>query len=73
MMEAKNSQHIKEMESMKHIQIEIQEIKTSIESICNRLNKGENIISDLEDRIAASDHEKKNVLKASGDHEKKIS
>lgn len=44
MMETTSAYYREKMKSMNNIQTEIQEIKISIESICNRLNKGEDII-----------------------------
>lgn len=41
-------------------QIDIQEIKNSVESWWNHLNEAEDRISDLEDRITASNHKGKN-------------
>lgn len=63
MMGNTNAQHRKEMGFMKQNQTEIQEIKTDTESLFSRLNKGEDRMSDLEDRIVTSDHQKKDILK----------
>lgn len=51
------------MESMKQIQIETQETRNFTESICSRLNKGKDKISDLEDRKETNGQEKKDTLK----------
>lgn len=52
MMGTINAQHRKETERTKEIKTEIHHI----ESTHNRLNKREDRISDLEDRIAANNH-----------------
>ena len=54
---------------MKQIQRDIQEIKNSIESCKNHHNKSEDRISDLEDKIAASEHEMKDLLKITRNQE----
>lgn len=54
--------------SRKQIPTEIQEIKTFMEIIYNKLN-GEDRISYI-DRIAASDQEEIDILKVARDHEK---
>ena len=54
---------------MKQIQRDIQEIKNSIESCKNHHNKNEDRISDLEDKIAASEQERKDLLKITRNQE----
>lgn len=46
-----NAQHGKAMEAMKEMQKNIKEIKNLIENICTRLSAGEDIVSDLENKI----------------------
>lgn len=69
-MEDMNAQHKKEMESIRQNQPNMQN-KNSTESISNRLSQWKESISDLEDRLAVSNH-KKGFLKIAGDNEKLI-
>ena len=57
------------MEYMKQIQRDTQEIKNLIESCQSCLNKSEDRISDLKDKIAASEQERKDLLKITRNQE----
>lgn len=69
-METKNAQHTKE-NRIHGTDTESQEIKTSIERTCNRLNGGKDRISYFQDIIAVSD-EKKDIFKIKRDYKKSI-
>ena len=69
MIESLNEQFKRQTECIKQIQRDIQEIKTSIESCQNHLNETEDRISDLEDKIAASEQERKDLLKITRNQE----
>ena len=53
---------------MKQIQKEIQKIKSSIKCWQNHLKETKGRLSDLEDRVAASDYERKELIKTTWNH-----
>lgn len=68
-METFNEQFRKEIECMKQIQRNIQEIETSFKSWQKGLKETEDSLSDLEGRIMASNHKMKDLLKITREHE----
>lgn len=70
--ESLDEQYKKQTEYIMQMHRDIQEIKNSTESCKNRLNESEDRISDLEDRIAASEQERKDLLKITRNQETTI-
>lgn len=65
-----NEQYRKEQEYMKEAQTDTQYIKNSTESWPNSLNKIEDRISDLEESIAGSKHQRENNEKPGNNNTK---
>ena len=70
--EAFDEEYKQNLEYMKQIQREYQEIKNSIESWQNLLTETKDKLSKLEDRFATYDHERKDLLKITRNQEAMI-
>lgn len=70
LMETMNGQHREEMNSIKQIQTDTEDIKVSTENTHNRINYCDNRLSDMEHRCVGRNHQMKHFLEKARNQEK---